>query len=66
MLNDARKSGLIDKTTISDLHDFRENRNAYIHPEDRTPNFKTDDLRRWSKEIFELEEEKENESSSNN
>ena len=66
MLSDARRSGLIDKATISDLHDFRENRNVYIHPEDRTPNFKTDDLRRWSKEIFELEEEKENESSSNN
>lgn len=66
MLSEARKSSMIDKTIVSDLHTFRENRNAYIHPEDRTPNFKVDDLRRWSKEIFELEEEKEHESSSNN
>ncbi|MCF0117674.1 MAG: hypothetical protein HUJ61_06485, partial [Bacilli bacterium] len=58
MLSEARKSGTIERGIATDLHDFRENRNAYIHPEDRTTNFKADDLRRWSKEIFELVEEK--------
>ena len=55
MLNDARSNGIIDKNIISDLHDFRDNRNAYVHPEDRTSNYNADDLRRWSKEIFDLE-----------
>lgn len=54
MLNDARANGIIDKKIISDLHDFRDNRNANIHPEDRTANYNADDLRRWSKEIFDL------------
>ena len=57
MLNDARSNGIIDKKIISDLHDFRDNRNAYVHPEDRTSNYNADDLRRWSKEIFDLEVE---------
>ena len=48
---------IIDKKVISDLHDFRENRNAFVHPEDRTANFTPDDLRRWSDEIFDLEED---------
>ena len=26
-----------------------------VHPEDRTSNYNADDLRRWSKEIFDLE-----------
>lgn len=55
MLNKARSSKLIDKNIISDLHDFRENRNAIVHPEDRTANYKADDLRRWAKQIFDLE-----------
>ena len=55
MLNDARSNGIIDKKIISDLHDFRDNRNAYVHPEDRTSNYNADDLRRWAKEIFDLE-----------
>lgn len=63
MLTKARSSGLFKRKIATDLHDFRENRNAYIHPEDRTSKFNADDLRRWSKEIFSLEE-KENESSS--
>lgn len=58
MLSEARRSGAIEKNIATDLHDFRENRNAYIHPEDRSANFKADDLRRWCKEIFELGEEK--------
>ncbi len=66
MLSEARRTGVIERTIASDLHDFRENRNAYIHPEDRTPNFKVDDLKRWSKEIFELEEEKKDEPQGNN
>ncbi|MDY5041420.1 MAG: hypothetical protein SPF07_00390 [Eubacteriales bacterium] len=57
MLNDARSNGIIDKKIISDLHDFRDNRNAYVHPEDRTSNYNADDLRRWAKEIFDLEVE---------
>lgn len=57
MLSEARRSGVIERSIATDLHDFRENRNAYIHPEDRTANFKVDNLRRWSKEIFELGEE---------
>lgn len=57
MLNDARSNGIIDKKIISDLHDFRDNRNAYVHPEDRTSNYNADDLRRWDKEIFDLEVE---------
>lgn len=57
MLSEVRRTGKVDRTIASDLHDFRENRNAFIHPEDRTPNFKSDDIRRWAKEIFELEED---------
>lgn len=58
MLNEARSSGIIDKNIISDLHDFRSNRNANIHPEDRVATYDADDLRRWAKEIFDLEVEK--------
>ena len=58
MLSEARRSGVIERNIATDLHNFRENRNAYIHPEDRSVNFKVDDLRRWGKEIFELGEEK--------
>lgn len=56
MLSEAGSNKLIDKNIISDLHNFRENRNANIHPENRTANYKADDLRRWTKEIFDLEE----------
>jgi hypothetical protein len=58
MLNDARSNGIIDKKIVSDLHDFRDNRNANVHPEDRTSNYDANDLRRWAKEIFDLEVEK--------
>ena len=58
MLNDARNHAIIDKKIISDLHDFRDNRNANVHPEDRTPNYNANDLRRWAKEIFDLEVDK--------
>lgn len=57
MLSEARRSGSIERNIATDLHDFRVNRNAYIHPADRSTNFKADDLRRWCKEIFELGEE---------
>lgn len=56
MLSEARKNKLIERSIATDLHDFRENRNAYVHPEDRSSNFKVEDLRRWASEIFELEE----------
>ena len=36
---------------------LREARNANAHPEDRSFSFKADDLRRWSKEVFDLEGE---------
>lgn len=58
MLNDARSNGIIDKKIVSDLHDFRDNRNANVHPEDRASNYDANDLRRWAKEIFDLEVEK--------
>ncbi len=58
MLSQARRDSLIDKNIVSDLHDFRENRNANIHPEDRKANYNANDLRRWAKEIFDLEESK--------
>ncbi len=64
MLNEARNNDIIDKKIISDLHDFRDNRNANVHPEDRTSNYDANDLRRWTKEIFGLEVGK-NESTSN-
>ena len=57
MLSEARMTGLIERSIVSDLHEFRESRNAYIHPEGRNTNFKADDLRRWNKEIFNLEED---------
>ncbi len=55
MLNEVRKHSFIGKSIIDDLYLFKENRNAYIHPSDRTSNFNVEDLRRWSKEIFDLE-----------
>ena len=59
MLNDARSNGIIDKKIVSDLHDFRDNRNAFVHPEDRVAKYDANDLRRWAKEIFDLEGDKE-------
>lgn len=59
MLSEARKNKLIERSVATDLHNFRENRNAYVHPEDRTTNFKAEDLRRWNSEIFELEKKEE-------
>lgn len=53
----AKKEKLIDCNIVYDLLTFKENRNAYIHPEDRDANFQPDDIRRWSKEIFELGKE---------
>ncbi|MCF0217580.1 MAG: hypothetical protein HUJ42_00845 [Malacoplasma sp.] len=58
MISDARKKDIISKSIESDLHTFRENRNVYTHAEERSFNFKPDDLRRWSKQIFELENKK--------
>ena len=53
----AKKEKLIDRNIVYDLLTFKENRNAYIHPEERDANFQPDDIRRWSKEIFELGKE---------
>ena len=56
MLSEARRNSLIDRDIVSDLHDFRENRNAYVHPDERKANYNANDLRKWAKEIFDLEE----------
>ena len=61
MLSEARKNKLIERSVATDLHDFRENRNAYVHPEDRSTNLKVEDLRRWNSEIFELGKKEEEE-----
>lgn len=58
MLSEARKQQLINKDIVSDLHDFREARNANVHIDAPRAAFVPSDLRRWSKEIFELEEGK--------
>lgn len=54
MLSETRRQKVIDKDIVSDLHDFREARNAYVHQDAPTVRFTPDDLRRWSEEIFEL------------
>lgn len=54
MLSEARRQQLIEKDIISDLHDFREARNANVHPDAPQVSFTPDDLRRWSLEIFDL------------
>lgn len=54
MLSNTRKTGVIDKDIVKDLNDFRKNRNASIHPENKNTDFTPDDLRRWTKEIFDL------------
>lgn len=57
-LNASRKKKYLSKEVVADLHELRENRNALAHPEDRTENYNADDLRRWSKEVFDIEEAK--------
>ena len=54
-LDNAKENGIIDKKVILDLHNFRDVRNGNVHPEDKKSNFDANDLRRWSKEIFDLE-----------
>lgn len=54
MLSEARRQKLIEKDIVSDLHDFREARNANVHPDAPSARFTPKDLRRWSEEIFEL------------
>lgn len=55
-LNTARKEKILPKDIVSDLHELRENRNALAHPNDRQSNYNADDLRRWNKEVFDIEE----------
>ena len=57
-LNSAKKNKDLSKEVVNDLHELRDNRNALAHPEDRDENYNADDLRRWSKEIFDIEEAK--------
>lgn len=54
MLSEARRQKMIDKAIASDLHDFREARNANVHQGAPAARFAPDDLRRWSAEIFAL------------
>ena len=54
MLSEARRQKMIDKAIASDLHDFREARNANVHQGAPSARFAPDDLRRWSAEIFAL------------
>ena len=54
MLSEARRQKMIDKAIASDLHDFREARNANVHQGASSARFAPDDLRRWSAEIFAL------------
>ncbi len=63
MLSEARRSGAIERAIATDLHDFREVRNSYTHGDGKQKDFTPDDLRRWAKEIFELEETKDEPSS---
>lgn len=55
-LNEARKEKYLSNDIVSDLHIFRGNRNALAHPEDRQVIYDANDLRRWSQEIFDIEE----------
>ncbi|MDD7619167.1 MAG: hypothetical protein PUJ43_04890 [Bacillales bacterium] len=59
MLSEARRQKMIDKAIVSDLHDFREARNANVHQGAPSARFAPDDLRRWSAEIFELAKKEE-------
>ena len=58
MLDDSIKYRLINKEIVDDLQKFRDSRNILIHAEDRTIDFNANDLRRWTKEIFDLEDKK--------
>ena len=58
MLKDAESKELIDVNILKDLDRFRENRNAVVHSGKQNSDYTADDLRRWSKEIFDLERDK--------
>lgn len=58
MLKDAESKELIDVNILKDLDRFRENRNAVVHSGKHNSDYTADDLRRWSKEIFDLERDK--------
>lgn len=66
MLSEARRNNLVDRDIATDLHDFREVRNSFAHVDGKAHKFTPDDLRRWCDEIFVLEEDKKDESPSNN
>ena len=63
MLSKARAKGLISKSVVNDLHDFREARNSCVHAVENAIKFESDDLRRWCEEIFQLGGEKDEPSS---
>ena len=58
MLEQVKEQNSIDGTTINELHDLRENRNAVVHPENRKTHFVPDDLRKWANIVFDLEKKK--------
>ena len=57
-LNQAKDNNLLDKKIIIDLHKLRQARNPLVHAEKQEVDFDADDLRRWNKEVFAIEEEK--------
>ena len=54
MMVEIEKNKTLDQTAIDDLHEFRKNRNAYIHSGEGTTNFTPEDLRRWNRLIFKV------------
>lgn len=58
-LNQAGKENLLSKEVLSDMHKLRQNRNEYAHPKEiRNQGFTADDLRKWTDEVFKIEEER--------
>ncbi len=53
ILNEARKQKILSSETISDLHDFRKQRNSYIH--ENKISFTAKDLKRWEDLIYKIQ-----------
>lgn len=61
MLKQAKNEDKIDEPTFQELDDMRDNRNAVVHPENRKTSFVPDDLRKWTKIVFDLDKQKKDE-----
>ncbi|MGI6594840.1 MAG: hypothetical protein ACOX24_07185 [Christensenellales bacterium] len=53
MLIEAAKQKIISSETISDLHDFRKQRNSYIH--ENKISFTAKDLKRWEALMYKMQ-----------